>query len=419
VEMTLTFNQPPRAQDVQLRESGGQWHLTGAAGDPDDYVARLVLHRKPRGASAATIAWEKRDSITSERFDYLVSGPFTPGDQVILVVADSRDAETPFPIEVPGTVASELAPKTGVEIPARGDFATGGLIIEPTARGGAVLPDQVALRIHSRDSLPIGWAYYLDATDLLRHRDAAQAKLFQMSGDAFVESFSWEEELFSVTAEHDRTVLSPDSLAAARFKSGDLYDPGVFRIRAYTVPRELKPKPASRIYSFEPISVPFARKVKVGVSYADLPARVDDLALYALGDDRKSWVYLGRDVNTDAKSMTATVWSFGSYALVADTTPPAISAVVPGKSAQITELRPEITFTISDDLSGIGSDTDIEVLLDGEWLIPEYDPETLKGKTRPRDNLSLGQHKLEIIARDRVGHQDHFVRNFAVVKKSG
>lgn len=419
MEMTLVFNQVPQAQDVRLRETGGQWHLTGTAGDPDGYVARLVLYRKPTGVAPLTVAWERNDSLTSERFDYLVPNSFAPGERLTLVLIDGRGAECSIPLEVPGTLASELKPKSGIDVPARGEFVPGGLTIQPLAKGGTVPATQVALRIHSKDSLPPKWASYLDVQEFLRASAGGAARQFVPSGDPLVESVSWEEALSPVTPDENKAVLSPDSLAAARFKSGDLYDVGFFRIRAYTVPRELKPRPASKVYSFEPASVPFARKLKVGISYADLAARVDDLALYALSDDRKSWVYLGRDVDADTKSMIAAVWSFGAYALVADTMPPMISAVVPGKDAKITDLRPEITFTLSDNLAGIGSDTDIRILLDGEWLIPEYDPETLKAKTKSRADLSLGKHKLEITVRDRVGHEKSFLRYFTVAKTSG
>lgn len=212
-------------------------------------------------------------------------------------------------------------------------------------------------------------------------------------------------------------VFCADSLARARFKMGDVYDGGFFRIQPFVYPRNLKPKPTSKVYSFEPVSTPFARKVEVGISYAELAAAVDDLALYALSTDRKGWEYLGRDVDPAGKFMTAQVWSLGPYALVADTKPPKISRVIPGKGSKTSARRPEITFRIVDNLSGIDSDKDIEILLDGEWLIPEYDPETYKCRTRPREELKLGRHKLEIIARDRVGHEDFFLRYFTVVKK--
>ena len=344
---------------------------------------------------------------------------------------DHWGAETAFLFEAPGGLPSELAPRKRAVLPVIGEFAPAGIVLRSSNSGVPVSDDLVLTEIQSNDPPLREWALDLDAAEfkkittagfwgqfvLDRDRSGLMSVLGPGEKSPNRDVLFWPENRVAVVPEEGSRVFCADSLARARFKMGDVYDGGFFRIQPFVYPRNLKPKPTSKVYSFEPVSAPFVRKVEVGISYAQLAAAVDDLALYALSVDRKGWEYLGRDVDPAGKFMTAQVWSLGPYALVADTKPPKISRVIPGKGSKTSARRPEITFRIVDNLSGIDSDKNIEILLDGEWLIPEYDPETYKCRTCPREELKLGRHKLEIIARDRVGHEDFFLRYFTVVKK--
>jgi hypothetical protein len=105
------------------------------------------------------------------------------------------------------------------------------------------------------------------------------------------------------------------------------------------------------------------------------------------------------------------------YALIEDTLPPKVSRVSISPGKRIKEKRPKITAIVKDDLSGIGSDEDLVVEIDGEWMIPEYDPEKQLLVTRPISPLALGKHLLTIWVRDRAGNETEVKREFFVVEK--
>ena len=69
----------------------------------------------------------------------------------------------------------------------------------------------------------------------------------------------------------------------------------------------------------------------------------------------------------------------------------------------LTKLK-EIRFTMDDSLSGIGTDRNIEVLLDGQFIIPEWDPERNIVIGRADFKAKPGNHSLEIRVSDRAGN---------------
>ncbi|NIM98106.1 MAG: hypothetical protein GTO24_08525 [candidate division Zixibacteria bacterium] len=106
-----------------------------------------------------------------------------------------------------------------------------------------------------------------------------------------------------------------------------------------------------------------------------------------------------------------------AFALLEDTLPPRVSRVSIPLGKKIKEKRPRITAKIVDDLSGIGSEEDVLVEIDGEWMIPEYDPEKYVLSARPISPLSSGKHLLTIGVRDRAGNKNRIEREFFVVGK--
>ena len=103
------------------------------------------------------------------------------------------------------------------------------------------------------------------------------------------------------------------------------------------------------------------------------------------------------------------------YALLEDKNPPEIKNVYPKPGQIIKGEELIISAWVKDNLSGIGSDLDIKVFLDGEWLIPEYDPEKFVLISKPLKTLSPGWHKLIIKAKDRMGNEKKVKSKFKVM----
>jgi len=76
--------------------------------------------------------------------------------------------------------------------------------------------------------------------------------------------------------------------------------------------------------------------------------------------------------------------------------------MVPGRT--VDTPYPEIKFRLIDSLSGIADDRSIDIRIDDQWMIPEYDPHSQWCKTRPFHPLEPGEHRLTISVTDRAGH---------------
>ena len=96
--------------------------------------------------------------------------------------------------------------------------------------------------------------------------------------------------------------------------------------------------------------------------------------------------------------------SFGTYRVLADSAGPLISHISPGDGAVVKSARPQISFRMKDELAGFDSDTLLTVTLDGEYLVSEYDVDNEIVYSYLYNALSEGSHKLQIVARDRLGN---------------
>lgn len=100
------------------------------------------------------------------------------------------------------------------------------------------------------------------------------------------------------------------------------------------------------------------------------------------------------------------------YTFGVDSLPPSIRRVRPADDA-VVGREPVIVARLEDDLSGVGDDTLITVTVDGEWVIPEYDPETKQLVARSHA-LKPGSHRLELEVYDWAGNVSRVSRSFHV-----
>ena len=133
--------------------------------------------------------------------------------------------------------------------------------------------------------------------------------------------------------------------------------------------------------------------------------------------DRKEnrWVWL--DNSRQGDTLSAPSHGGGSYAVVTDVSPPVISLLTVHNGATYTDLTPRLAFQLQDTLSGIGDDRNINVKLNGKWMIPEYDPETYQCEVWLPGPLQPGMHHLAIVATDRAGLKAEQYLQFSIASK--
>ena len=163
-------------------------------------------------------------------------------------------------------------------------------------------------------------------------------------------------------------------------------------------------------YAIKPESFPLAGPIEISFKIDDTANRMK-FGMYLLGKDRSvSWV----DSKIKQNRMYAGVVSAGVYGVIEDTRAPSVTVIYPGDGKSISNAMPEIKCKITDELSGIKDDDNITALLDGQWLIPEYNHDILK--SAPRAPLAEGKHELSIKVSDRVGNSRTVTSIFFVKK---
>jgi len=136
------------------------------------------------------------------------------------------------------------------------------------------------------------------------------------------------------------------------------------------------------------------------------------LAIYRFDPVVRRWSLEGDELEADRRSLRCLFRRYGRFALLADETPPRVISVRP--AAGVTGRRPEIAAQVTEVGRGLGWDG-VVLVLDGERIAAEYDPD--RGVARPFEppRLAPGPHRLEVSAIDRAGNaSERVVADFTV-----
>lgn len=225
-----------------------------------------------------------------------------------------------------------------------------------------------------------------------------------------------ESQTFSFHADYD----SATPLADGSYCWTSL--DGRFRVSAPPIAETFFPLDQNHFFRVQPetsgveinyavIPEGFAARSRLTYSYQSEDTLPPGTGIYQVFGD-KSLSFVGAKREEAAASVSATSYRLGVFTMRLDTIPPSITAVSPRNGAQITSGRPTIKAKLKDELSGIDQ---IEIRLDGKWLIPLYDPESGRVTATPHFNLTLGKHRIDIIVTDKIGNKQHLQRSLTMV----
>jgi len=216
-------------------------------------------------------------------------------------------------------------------------------------------------------------------------------------------------------AEENRKAIaeSMEGEAKVEIDSGSIFKRINLKVKKLEKPEKVNQKLITPLYSFHPSTVPLAKPAKISLSYRGKNCKHSKTGLYEYTVG--SFKFTGQEIDTVSNFISGRVRSLSTYTLLEDLNPPVIKKVYPKPGQKVKGKNLVISAWIKDDLSGIGSDQDIEVLLDGEWLIPEYDPERFILISKPFRILSPGWHELVIKAKDRMGNEKEVINKFRVM----
>ncbi len=183
------------------------------------------------------------------------------------------------------------------------------------------------------------------------------------------------------------------------FWPGSTYQPLYGRVRTDSLSARRRDHFASHIYHAEPQDVPLNTGARVVLRYAESEANPDKLGVYYRTPRR--WVFIDNELDEAVRTVSAKVFSLESFALMRDEAPPEISRLRPAHQTRLRSRTPHISVHVHDQMSGIASENDIVLRLDGQKLIAEYDPERRRVLYQVVEPLAPGRHELSVWAQDR------------------
>jgi hypothetical protein len=210
-------------------------------------------------------------------------------------------------------------------------------------------------------------------------------------------------QLFPVSPERGGVVRSNDGLSELGFEGGAVYRMLYARIEELTTaPSSLAPV-VGKAYRFEPADVPLKGKGYLTIYFPEPEQRLEQLAIYSIGRGG-ALRYVGKQVDPEGHWVRSPVTALGTFAVVRDSVPPLIVSLRPGEGEIVATDRPTLRVEFYDKLSGIGGEEAIELLLNGQRVISEYDPPRRCAFYSPRKPLTKGRHRVTARIRDRCGN---------------
>ncbi|RKX27026.1 MAG: hypothetical protein DRP45_02020 [Candidatus Zixiibacteriota bacterium] len=167
--------------------------------------------------------------------------------------------------------------------------------------------------------------------------------------------------------------------------------------------------------SFRILPEVFVTRDEFGISLALSPeAKYADRSGLCWWDDRENeWIWIDED-SRDNSRVAGPSNGGGLFASLFDIAPPTIKKLNVREGQTLKTLRPLIEFILEDDLSGIEDDRNIDIRINGQWLIPEYHPATGQCVAEPYELLKPGKCLLTIDITDRAGNRIELSRTFYV-----
>jgi hypothetical protein len=136
---------------------------------------------------------------------------------------------------------------------------------------------------------------------------------------------------------------------------------------------------------------------------------LDQIGIYA-DDGQGGWAFIGADQDGTDR-LSAPIRALGKFALMKDGTAPRIADVRP-EAGQVVAADIEFSARVVDDGSGIKREEDVQLELDGDRLIAEYDPEADRVTAAADQPLQPGTHQLVVTLRDAVGNETVVTTDF-------
>jgi hypothetical protein len=158
---------------------------------------------------------------------------------------------------------------------------------------------------------------------------------------------------------------------------------------------------ASEIYEIKPDNFPIFESVSLSIQADSLP-QWGSWSVFKTNGKNK-FQYLSTKIDSATMFLTAKTSSFGKFIVAADTVPPDVLIESP-KSGKVYKSTPKIKVFLKDSVSGIGGEDHYSLSIDGNYVLPEWDPEEDFIIGYLELELTSGNHIFTATIRDRSGN---------------
>ncbi|MBD3225573.1 MAG: peptidoglycan DD-metalloendopeptidase family protein [Caldithrix sp.] len=160
----------------------------------------------------------------------------------------------------------------------------------------------------------------------------------------------------------------------------------------------------SAAYQLTPRDRILRNGISVGLKYDAGSYRHSQIGLYKMDENNKLHM-ASRSIDSTRSLAWGKTRNLGTFVVATDTVKPVLEIKRPYAGQVLTQLK-SIRFYAVDELSGIGSDQNIDIRINGKFIIPEWDPEKDIITGRPHFDLQSGDHQIVIRVKDRAGNQN-------------
>ena len=158
---------------------------------------------------------------------------------------------------------------------------------------------------------------------------------------------------------------------------------------------------ASDIYELYPSNIALFDKIDIQIKVDSLPF-LGSWSIFRT-DGSNSLSYLTTSYDSSTSIFRAQTNSLGKFVVACDTTPPYLEIISPQGGGNYSG-NPQINLKLYDEHSDIGEEDNISLLLNGMFVLPEWDPEDNLVTAQFDQKLETGNHTLTVTVKDRCGN---------------
>ncbi len=182
------------------------------------------------------------------------------------------------------------------------------------------------------------------------------------------------------------------------------YDTTLVWIRKKNIAfKAIKTKIVSGPFEVGPDLIPYKNQIDIEFKY-DSKNIKDNISIYYFNRKNQSWYYMPTTIENNINFKTSAL-SGEIFALISELDPPKISNIYPPFEKIINSKKEnQLSFNVMDDFAGIDGENDIEIIINNNKVIHEYNSYRKEVRLELNGILNHGKNSIEIIISDRVGN---------------